>query len=342
MKQLKNTLYLSYDEGQISCSGRALVIRAKDQALQQFPVHILEQIVCFGSVMLTPDAMNLCLANNVTINYLSVYGRFRGRISGPVRGNVLLRRMQFRRADDPVQTAELATAFLLSKISNARTVLLRHARERETNVFDEAVRDMAGLLVKLKGFTITDLNELRGLEGDAANIYFRCFDSMILKNRETFSFHGRSRRPPSDPINALLSLGYSLLAAEITGVLESVGLDPSVGFLHKDRPGRPSLALDLMEEFRAVVVDRFVLALVNREQLQANDFETDEAGGVALTEKARKEIFLNEWENRKRTEIIHPVLGEKISFGLLPHVQAMLLARSLRGDLDFYPPFFLK
>lgn len=343
MKLLKNTLYLELDNLWLARDGDTIDIQQLNASLKKIPIHILENIVCFGPISITPDAMDLCLKNGITINYLSVNGRFIARITGPVRGNVLLRRAQFRIAEQEAERVKLARLFLVGKIANARTFLMRHVREEKFNdCFKKTINSMASWLQELRDGEVSNYEKLMGDEGHAAVLYFSCFDAMILKNRDFFRFTGRTRRPPLDPVNALLSFGYSLLALEVTSALESVGLDPYVGFLHRDRPGRPSLALDLMEELRVPIVDRFALSLINMEQINPEHFIKRENGAVLLEEQARKKIFLSQWQARKRDMITHPFLKEKISFGLLPYCQAMLLARVIRGDLDVYPPFFLK
>lgn len=343
MRHLLNTLYLNIDGAYVARDGETVDIRSEGRSLRKFPIHLFENIVCFGRISLSPGAMHLCADHGVAVSFMTVYGRFIAKLTAPVHGNVLLRRSQYRKADDPIQSAEIARAIIAAKIANSRTVLQRAARDgKESEPYEQPIRNLAVQLQKIRTHEKPDLDTLRGIEGDSAGEYFSCFDHMILSEKEQFYFRDRNRRPPTDRINALLSFGYSLLAAEITSALESVGLDPCVGFLHRDRPGRPSLALDLMEELRAYLVDRFVLSLVNLRKIAAADFTVQENGAVLLNEAPRKEIFLQNWQNRKQEEITHPYLQEKIPLGLLPYVQAMLLARFLRGDLDGYPPFFLK
>ena len=343
MRHLLNTLYVNIDGAYIARDGENLDVRVEGNTMKQFPVHIFENVVCFGRVGVSPGAMGLCADNGVSLSFMTVYGRFIARITGPVRGNVLLRRSQYRWADDPEKSAEIARVCIAAKIANSRTVLLRAAREQKRpEVYSQAIERLGDHLRILQRDGAQTLDSIRGIEGDSAGDYFSCFNEMILYERESFSFVKRSRRPPMDRLNALLSFGYSLLAAEITGALESVGLDPYVGFLHRDRPGRPSLALDLMEELRAYLVDRFVLSLVNLRKIVSKDFSIQENGAVLLNEKARKEVFLQSWQTHKQEEITHPYLQEKVPLGLLPYVQALLLARRIRGDVDGYPAFFLK
>jgi len=306
------------------------------------PVHTLAGIVCFGQVSCTPFLMGLCAEHGVGISFLTEHGRFLSRVQGPVSGNVLLRRKQYRVTDDEAGTAAIAKAVVLAKVSNCRTVLLRAARERpdeDAAVLDKAVLRLRRILEEVSGQDHVD--KIRGHEGDAAATYFEVFDHLILTAKEHFFFHQRSRRPPLDNMNALLSFLYTLLTHDVVGALETVGLDPAVGYLHRERPGRPSLALDLVEELRPVLADRLALTLVNRQQISETGFRKSETGGVTMDEETRKTVLVA-WQKRKQEEIVHPFLGEKIPLGLVPHVQAMLLARCLRGDLDGYPCFFWK
>jgi CRISPR-associated protein Cas1 len=287
--------------------------------------------------------MALCGEKNVTLSFLSENGRFLARVQGPVSGNVLLRREQYRRADIETSSTEIAKSFLVGKIANSRTVLLRAARETESKENSEALSsasaELAGILNSFR--ILPSLGTLRGMEGEAARIYFSVFDRLILIQKDEFFFKERNRRPPLDKMNALLSFLYTLLVHDASSALEGVGLDPSVGFLHCDRPGRPSLALDMMEEFRPFVADRLALSLINRQQIKGQGFEVTETGAIMMDEKTRKEVLVA-YQKRKQEEILHPFLGEKVFLGILPHCQAMLLARFLRGDLDAYPPFMWK
>jgi CRISPR-associated protein Cas1 len=289
--------------------------------------------------------MELCGERNVALSFLSENGRFMARIQGPVSGNVLLRREQYRRADDPEASAEIAKAVVSAKIANCRTVLLRVMRDRPgseeetTDRLRSASDRLALLLERLPREQSVD--SIRGREGEAGSVYFSVFDCLISSQKEDFEFTGRNRRPPLDKVNALLSFHYTLLAHDVASALETVGLDPAVGFLHRDRPGRPGLALDLMEELRPVLVDRLTLSLINRRQVQAKGFTTAESGAVQMDDSTRKEVLVN-YQKRKQEEIVHPFLGEKISLGLLPFVQGLLFARYLRGDLDGYPAFIWK
>jgi len=343
MKRLLNTLYVTSQGAYLSKEGNTVVINVDREERLRVPIHILDSIVCFGSISCSPFLLGLCGQHNVMISFLSEYGRFLGRIQGPVNGNVLLRREQYRRADDLESSARMAANVVLAKIANCRTVLLRVSRDRPdttaaTNLQQSAKR-LAGMIEQIH--QPIRLDSIRGIEGGAASEYFGIFDNLISNQKKGFVFTGRSRRPPLDRMNALLSFFYTLLAHDVSSALEAVGLDPAVGFLHRDRPGRPSLALDIMEELRPVVADRLALSLVNRKQLTPSDFKTTESGAVLMNDESRKKVLVA-YQERKRAELTHPFLKEKIAVGLLPHAQALLLARHLRGDLDEYPPFFWK
>jgi CRISP-associated protein Cas1 len=342
MKKLGNTLYVTTQGAYLAKDGEAVAVRVEDETRMRVPIHLLDGVVCFGQVGASPFALGLCGERGVGVSFLTENGRFLARMQGPVSGNVLLRREQYRAADDPARSADLARAVVAAKVANARTVLQRALRDRPdagASALRPTIEKLSLLLGSLERCPSVD--EIRGLEGHAASLYFEVFDELIVQQRETFAFTTRSRRPPLDPVNALLSFLYALLRHEVESALEGVGLDPAVGFLHRDRPGRPSLALDLMEEFRAVLCDRLALSLINRRQLATSDFTTAETGGVSMSDKARKEI-LTAWQERKREEVLHPFLNERASIGLLFHLQAALLARFLRGDLDGYPSYFWK
>jgi CRISPR-associated protein Cas1 len=287
--------------------------------------------------------MGFCAENGVGISFLTEHGRFLARVQGPVSGNVLLRREQYRRADDPQTSAEVARSVLTGKIANSRTVLQRalrdHAEKMATDQVSFAVKRLSNHLDLLNRDQPLDI--LRGFEGDAAHIYFSVFDHLIVAQKEEFSFQERNRRPPLDNVNALLSFVYTLLVHDIRSALETVGLDPAVGFLHRDRPGRPSLALDLMEEFRPFLADRLALSLINLRQVHEKGFQKSDSGAVLMTDETRKTLLVA-YQERKQEEILHPFLDEKVTIGLLFHTQALLMARYLRGDLDGYPPFIWK
>lgn len=340
MKHLLNTLYITTQGTYLARDGETVLIRQEKETKLHIPIHTLAGIICFGQVSCSPPLLGLCGARNVTVSFLNEQGRFLARIQGPVNGNVLLRKEQYRRADNEEKSAEIARSVVIAKIANSRTALLRAAREHNDPFASEALSVASANLSRSLQLLASSLSldSVRGVEGDAARQYFSVFDHLISSQKESFRFTGRTRRPPMDPINALLSFLYTLLVHDVSSALEGVGLDPAVGFLHRDRPGRPSLALDLMEEFRPVLADRVALTLVNRQQVQGKQFTVTETGAVLMDETARKEVLMA-WQKKKQEEITHPFMGEKIAIGLIPHVQSMLLARFLRGDLDAYPPF---
>ncbi|QDU57020.1 type I-C CRISPR-associated endonuclease Cas1c [Aeoliella mucimassa] len=343
MKTHLNTLYVTKQGAYLAKDGAAVVVRVDKKPQLRLPLHNLDGIVVFGHVGCSPALMAAAASAGVSISLLTEYGRFLAAIVGFTSGNVLLRREQYRRADDSEKTLALARSFVQGKLMNARTVLLRAARdanegERKETLTATAKR-LSGRLVEVNQATTTDI--LRGLEGEAATQYFAAFPSLLTRPAKAFNFTKRSRRPPLDPINALLSFVYSLLLHDVRSACEATGLDSVVGYLHRDRPGRPSLALDLMEEFRPYLADRLVFSLVNRQQVTASGFETQETGGVVMDDQTRKRVLVA-WQERKQEEIKHPYTGDRMTVGLLPHIQARLLARHLRGDLDAYPPFIWK
>ncbi|WP_054695668.1 type I-C CRISPR-associated endonuclease Cas1c [Syntrophomonas palmitatica] len=343
MRKLLNVLYVTSPDAYLTRDAENVVVRLGEVETKRVPVHILEGIVCFGYTGASPALMALCAERGVTMSFLTPNGKFLARVEGPVSGNVLLRRKQYRTADNPELSASIAATCVLGKVANCRSVLRRALRDHgdkvDTAALTAAVDRMANQLNRLK--TCHDVDVVRGIEGEAAQLYFSCFSNLVLEDKESFSLSGRSRRPPLDNMNALLSFLYTLLAHEARSALETVGLDPAVGYLHRDRPGRPSLALDIMEELRPVLADRLALSLINRKQIRANGFSKDESGGVTMNKETRDEVLVA-WQKRKREEIIHPYLNEKIPVGLIPYVQALLLARYLRGDIDGYPVFLWK
>lgn len=343
MKHHLNTLFVTTQGAKLAKEGDAIAVRIDDNLAGRFPLLALESVVCFGSVYVTPPLMAACAEAGVATAFLSEHGRFLARVVGRTSGNVLLRREQYRRADDEQRTTLIAKGFIAAKIANGRSVLLRALRDRPdcdgVQEITNAVRQM-GAILALVG-RAASLDEARGFEGAAAREYFSVFDHLITQQKEDFRFRERSRRPPLDNVNALLSFVYTLLMHSVVAALESVGLDPAVGFLHRDRPGRPGLALDLMEELRPSLADRLVLSMINLKQLDGGDFESCEVGGVVMCEDARKKVLVA-WQKRKDEEIVHPFLEEKVKLGIVPHLQALLLARHLRGDLDAYPPFVWK
>ncbi len=343
MKRLLNTLYVTTQGAYLAREGEAVQVRVDGETRLSIPVHTLGGIVCFGVVSVSPPLMGFCGERGVAIAFLTETGRFLARVQGPVSGNVFLRREQYRQADDDAWSAEFAKAVVAAKVANCRTIILRAVRDRpdapEVAALGDAARRLAGSLQGL-GAPLP-LDAVRGVEGDAARTYFAVFDGLIAAQKEDFFFRERSRRPPLDKMNSLLSFLYTLLAHDTVSALEAVGLDPAVGFLHRDRPGRPGLALDLMEELRPVMADRLGLSLVNRQQVRAKGFHTTETGAMLMDDETRK-MVLTAYQKRKQEEIVHPFLGERIALGLLPHAQALLLARRLRGDMDAYPSFFWK
>lgn len=338
MKKLLNTLYITRQESYLKKDRNTIVIKQGNEKLGQFPALSLGGILCFGRVSVSPFLMGYCAENGIGIAFYTEYGRFLARVQGRQTGNVLLRRTQYRWADDKERTAEIARLIVAAKIANSRSVLLRELRNHGENAsLKSAEVKLSSSMRRVR--VAESIDEIRGVEGDAASSYFAVFDELIRSSG--FAFGSRVRRPPTDPVNALLSFVYSLVTQECVSALYGVGLDPYVGFLHRDRPGRASLALDLLEEFRASWADRFVLTLVNRRQVKTRDFVTEASGAVRLKDDARKKI-LTSYQERKQVEVTHPYLQEQIPIGLLPHSQALLLARHLRGDTDYYTPYVVK
>lgn len=344
MKKLLNTLYVTTAGAGLRKDGENLVAEIDGEERARVPFHMLASVVVFGGIFLSPALIQSCAAAGITVVLLDRVGRFQARIEGPVAGNVLLRRAQYRVSDTPT---EIVRGFVIGKISNQRAVLMRALRDHGDGLPPErhdSIAKIANRLARIlrrTALTSEDPDELRGAEGEAAHLYFSVFDMLIRSPDERFRFRGRTRRPPLDPVNALLSFLYTLLTHDCRSAAESVGLDPAVGFLHRDRPGRPSLALDLMEELRPILADRLALSLINRRQLRAKDFESRDGGAVFMTDNGRRTV-LAAWQDRKKEERRHPFLEETVPLGLVPHVQAQLLARHLRGDLDAYPPWFWK
>ena len=326
--------------------GENVVVRVERAEQGRVPLHVLDGIVCFGAIGITPALIARCAESGVRLSLLSRTGRFSARIEGPVAGNVLLRRAQYRVADDTAATAALVGSFVTGKLINQRAVVRRTLRDHRSKMAEEGNERLTACERRLTdsirhASKCTNTDSLRGIEGDAARRYYGVFGCLILPDRSSLTFTRRSRRPPMDPVNALLSFFYTMLVHDCRSALESVGLDPAVGYLHRDRPGRPSLALDLMEELRPVVADRLALSMINRRQVGPGDFETAISGAVNLTERARKAVIVA-YQERKRDELTHPFLGEKTTVGLIPFLQATMVARHLRGDLDAYPPFLWK
>lgn len=344
MKKLLNTVYITTEGAGLRKDGENLVAEIDGQVKARVPMHMLAAVVVFGGIFVSPGLIGACAAVGITIVLLDRNGRFSARIEGPVSGNVLLRRAQYRASDKP---EEIIRSIVMGKVANQRSVLMRALRDYGSgmedttrNFLSEAVYRLAHILRRVEHSDKTS-DVMRGSEGEAANVYFSVFDHLLRIPEPDMRWKGRSRRPPLDPVNALLSFFYTLLTHDCRSACESVGLDPAVGFLHRDRPGRPSLALDLMEELRPVLADRLALSLINRRQLTSKDFEAREGGAVLLSDDGRK-CALTAWQERKKEERVHPFLEERIPIGLVPYVQAQMLARHLRGDLDAYPPWFWK
>lgn len=339
MKKLLNTLYVTDPEARLVKADDALSVLVDERRVLHVPFHLLDGIVLFGYRGLSASLLGACAERGIAVSLLDANGRFLARLEGPVSGNVLLRRGQYRMSDDEETALEVAKRFVEAKIVNERRVLERYRRDYPEEVDQAFKGEIEALQHQIDAISLaTTADQLRGIEGDAAHGYFSVFDQMIRVDDPSLRFGGRSRRPPRDAINALLSFFYSMLSRDIASACETVGLDPQIGFFHRDRPGRASMALDLIEELRAPYVDRFVLSLVNRKQVRSGDFVKEEDGGVVLGDDARK-IVLGLWQKRKQEVITHPFLKEKMPMGLLPFMQVQLFARYLRGDLDGYPAF---
>lgn len=338
MRRLLNTLYVSTQGSYLRKEGDTVVVEVEKEIRLRLPLLNLGGIVCFGNVLCSPFLLGACAEAGVAVSFLTENGRFLANVTGEPSGNVLLRREQYRRADDLAASLAIGRSILAGKIANTRHLLRRAARE---NASDEAAvsaaADRLGFCLRALA-DARDLDHLRGIEGEAAQHYFGVFAELVVQQKDTFAFNGRNRHPPEDNVNALLSFLYTLLMRDVAGALNAHGLDPAVGFFHRDRPGRASLALDLMEEFRASFADRLALALINRQQIKGTHFERQEGGAVLLNEAGRKEV-LTAYQKRKQEEIHHPFLDETLAIGVVFHAQALLLARHLRGDLDAYPPF---
>lgn len=343
MKKHLNTLFVTTQGAYLSKEGETVVVKVEGQVRLRLPIHTIGGVVCFGNVLCSPFLLGFCAENKVAISFLTERGRFLAKVVGPVSGNVLLRREQYRRADDRDATVDVVRSVLTGKLANCRTVLQRALRDHGEKVNAQAIKEVSArmsLYLQRLGRE-TNIDTLRGIEGDAAHQYFSVFNELITSQKEDFVFEERNRRPPLDNVNSLLSFLYTLTMHDVGSALESVGLDPAVGFLHRDRPGRPGLALDLMEEFRPFLADRLVLSLINLKKVQKGGFKRSDSGAVIMSDETRKEVLVT-YQTRKQEEIMHPFLGEKVHIGMLFFVQALLLSRFLRGDLEAYPPFIWK
>jgi len=341
VKKLLNTLYISSQGAYVHKEGETVVVEREQKKVLQLPIHTLSSIVCFGNVLCSPFLLGFCAERDVSVAYLTEHGRFLASVRGPVSGNVLLRRQQYRLADDLTSSRNIAAHIITGKLANTRVVLSRAVRDHAERLDSQRIKLASTAIDRLMDNlpNAADLDSVRGLEGMAAAEYFAVFNELILDQSADFSFRERNRRPPLDNVNALLSFVYTLVTHDIRSALESVGLDPAVGFLHRDRPGRPSLALDMVEEFRSVIADRLVLSLINRKQVTKTGFNKAANGAVTMDDTTRKTI-LTEYQTRKQDTVFHPYIEETIPVGLLYFVQANLMARFIRGDIDGYPPFF--
>lgn len=343
MRKLLNTLYVMTDSCYLTLDGENIVIQNGEKILGRFPLHTLENIICFTYKGATPALMGACAERKIGMSFFSPRGAFLARVVGKEYGNVLLRKEQYRISDDDIRSTAYAKNMIVGKVYNSRWSIERTLRDHAYRVDAEKLKQISNILYETlpKLDSAAGLDELRGIEGKAAEQYFSVLNDMILNQKEEFAFTRRNRRPPLDNINAVLSFAYTVLASDCANALSSVGLDPYVGFMHGDRPGRTSLALDLMEELRPVLADRFILTLINTKAIQAAHFEIQKDNAVLLSDDGRK-VFFNAWQNHKKETITHPYLKEKIEWGLVPYVQALLLARTIRGDIDEYPPFLWK
>ncbi|UUX32769.1 type I-C CRISPR-associated endonuclease Cas1c [Fundicoccus culcitae] len=343
MRKLLNTLFVTQPDSYLALENDNVILLQDDSVVGRVPLLNIESIVTFGYRGVSPSLMGKCVDNNISVTFLTSSGRFKARVIGSSRGNVTLRKEQYRISDDEKKSCEIARNMIIAKVNNNRWIIERMTREHPLRISLEKFKNSSRTLKEISNQinVVDDLESLRGWEGQAALNYFGLFDEMILQQEKDFHFNNRNRRPPRDPVNAMLSLAYTLLMHDMTAALETVGLDAYVGFLHRDRPGRASLALDMIEELRGVYADRFVLSLINLKIVSKKHFHFKENGAVLLTDDGRK-IFLNQWHKKKNELITHPYLKEKISWGLVPYSQALLLSRFIRGDLDTYPPFLWK
>ncbi|MBL1213967.1 MAG: type I-C CRISPR-associated endonuclease Cas1 [Ignavibacteriae bacterium] len=342
MKKHLNTLYITSDDAYIHKDHETFIVEIDNKKVFQAPVHSIENIVCFGYKIISPSLMAYCAENNIGICYLSPNGKFLAKVYGAQKGNVLIRKQQYLISDDEFLSMEIARPIIAAKVSNYRYILQRHQRNHSDICPETVIKAIAAMGKRLSNIEKSNsLNELRGYEGESAQIYFSVLSELIVAQKSDFVFANRSKRPPLDAANSLLSFIYAILVNDVRSALETTGLDPQVGFLHQLRAGRPSLALDVMEEFRAYMGDRIMLNLINLKQVNIKDFEKRESGEIRMSDKARKAV-LAAYQKRKQETITHPFLQEKMTIGLLPHIQAKLLARYIRGDIEKYTPFYLR
>lgn len=342
MKRHLNTLFIMTQGAYLHKDHESIVVKVEGEERMRVPTHNISSIVCFGNVLCSPFLLGHCAENKVAVSFLTENGRFLARVYGPTSGNVLLRREQYRKADDPFETCRIAKWMITGKIANSRTQIRRFVRDYHPQGLDEADETIKILDRCIRVLPkIDDVDEARGYEGEAAHAYFSFFDTFILRDGDAFRFHGRNRRPPLDRTNAMLSFMYTIMLNDIRGALETVGLDSSVGYLHRDRPGRPGLALDMMEEFRPWLADRVVLNLINRNEVGDDEFDFDESGAVYMNDESRKKL-LTQYQERKKEELQHPFLDEMMSLGITFFAQALLFARFVRGDIDAYPPLLVR
>lgn len=338
MKKLQNSLYITKDGAYLHKQRETLVIEIKQQKVMQVPVHSIGAIYCFGNIMVSPQLMGFCGERGVNLAFFTPYGRYLARVQGKQSGNILLRRQQYDLSAN--KQLDICRHIIVAKVQSSKQVLQRFMRNH--GACEEIAKQVDGMNTAIKKLAKQDnIDSIRGLEGEVASRYFGVFNRLIAANADEFSFNGRNRRPPKDPINAMLSFLYSIVAQDVSAALQGVGLDPQMGYLHGERPGRDSLALDLLEEFRAYIVDRIVLSLVNRRQVKSSGFVTECSGAVTMTDDTRK-LVLQQLQQRKQEKVIHPYLQEEVEVGLLPHIQAMLMARYIRGELEQYPPFVFR
>ncbi len=343
MKKLLNTLYITTPDKYLALDGENVLVKQDEQIAARVPLHNIDRIMTFGYTGASPALMGKCALEGIELVFMSHSGRFLARVEGESNGNVLLRREQYRIADSHERSLEIARNIIAAKLYNSRWSIERTIRDHGLRVDTDKFKRKSEFLRNSVSRVVAcdDIDELRGIEGEGASVYFSVFDDMILQQKEGFYFNGRNKRPPLDNVNAMLSFAYSLCTGMCASALEAVGLDAYVGFMHTDRPGRRSLALDLVEEFRSWMCDRFVLSLINRRVMTTDDFVKREDGAVIMTDNGRR-TFLNAWQNKKQEELRHPFLDEKICWGMVPYSQALLMARYIRKDIDAYPPFMWK